>query len=72
MAAFEGRDSKDPVFARTESTEYIGRAVASLAADPRVLLKTGKVLWVADCAQEYAFKDVDGRFVPVYDTTAPM
>jgi NAD(P)-dependent dehydrogenase (short-subunit alcohol dehydrogenase family) len=46
---------------RTESPEYIGRAVAFLAADPEVMQKSGKVLAVGDLAQEYGFVDIDGR-----------
>ncbi len=44
----------------TESTEYVGRAVAALAADPDVLRKTGRVLKVGELAREYGFTDVDG------------
>jgi NAD(P)-dependent dehydrogenase (short-subunit alcohol dehydrogenase family) len=46
-----------------ESTEYAGRAVAALAADPRVLTKAGELIFVADAAKEYGFKDVDGRYI---------
>lgn len=45
----------------TESPEYLGRAVAALAADPEVLHKSGGVLTVGDLAREYGFADVDGR-----------
>ncbi len=44
----------------TESPEYVGRAVAALAADCHVLRHTGKVLCVGDLAREYGFTDVDG------------
>ena len=44
----------------TESVEYIGRAVAALAADPNVMAKSGRVLAVGDLAREYYFTDVDG------------
>ena len=54
-------------FDRSESTEYLGRAVASLAGDPEVMAKTGRILYVADLAQEYGFTDVDGKFVPRFD-----
>jgi NAD(P)-dependent dehydrogenase (short-subunit alcohol dehydrogenase family) len=50
-------------FDKSESTEYLGRAVAALAADANVLQKTGKILFVADLAREYGFTDVDGRYV---------
>ena len=48
-------------FDKSESTEYVGRAVAALAADPKVLSKTGKLLQVGDLAREYGFRDKDGR-----------
>jgi NAD(P)-dependent dehydrogenase (short-subunit alcohol dehydrogenase family) len=47
--------------ARTESTEYIGRAVAALAGDPDVLRWSGRTLRVVEVAQEYDFTDVDGK-----------
>jgi NAD(P)-dependent dehydrogenase (short-subunit alcohol dehydrogenase family) len=46
-----------------ESTEYSGRAVAALAADPNVLAKTGELIFVADAAKEYGFTDIDGRYI---------
>ena len=45
----------------TESPEYLGRAVAALAADPNVLAKSGRLLTVGDLAREYGFTDIDGR-----------
>jgi NAD(P)-dependent dehydrogenase (short-subunit alcohol dehydrogenase family) len=51
-------------FDLSESPEYIGRAVAGLAADPDVLAKTGKIHFVADLAREYGFTDVDGQSIP--------
>jgi dehydrogenase/reductase SDR family protein 1 len=45
----------------SESPQFIGRAAAALAADPRVMQKTGHVLIAAALAQEYGFTDVDGR-----------
>jgi len=44
----------------SESPEFIGRAVAALAADPDVLRCTGKVLVAASLATEYGFTDIDG------------
>jgi NAD(P)-dependent dehydrogenase (short-subunit alcohol dehydrogenase family) len=43
-----------------ESPEYLGRAIATLAADPDVLAKTGTQLTVGELAREYGFTDVDG------------
>lgn len=45
----------------SESPEFIGRAVAALAADPDVLRHTGKVLLAASLATEYGFTDIDGK-----------
>jgi dehydrogenase/reductase SDR family protein 1 len=45
----------------SESPDFIGRAVAALAADPDVLRYTGKVLVAAGVAKEYGFTDIDGK-----------
>ena len=45
----------------TESPEYLGRAVAALAADPQILARSGQILTAGDLAREYGFTDVDGR-----------
>ena len=52
---------QDPHFAASETPFYIGRAVAALAADPHVFARTGSTLSTWGLAQEYGFKDVDGR-----------
>src|SRR6266508_5379142 len=44
----------------TESPEYLGRAVAHLAADPERLTRTGDLLTAGDLARAYGFTDVDG------------
>ena len=44
----------------SESPQLTGRAVAALAADPKIMEKTGKILIVAGLAQEYGFTDIDG------------
>jgi len=48
-------------FDKSESTEYVGRAVAALAADPDVLRFSGKLVHVGDLARKYGFRDTDGR-----------
>src|SRR5229473_466235 len=45
----------------SESPEFIGRAVAALAADPDVMRHTGTVLVAASVAVEYGFTDIDGK-----------
>jgi NAD(P)-dependent dehydrogenase (short-subunit alcohol dehydrogenase family) len=47
--------------ARTESPEFVGRAVAALAADESVLAKSGGVFTTPQLAREYGFTDVDGK-----------
>jgi NAD(P)-dependent dehydrogenase (short-subunit alcohol dehydrogenase family) len=56
-----------PELARTESPHYLGRAIAALAGDPRVIDKSGEVLRVADLAREYGFTDIDGRQVAAFE-----
>jgi hypothetical protein len=51
---------------RTESMEYIGRAVAALAADANVLEKSGRILTVGDLARKYGCADVDGSRPPAF------
>ena len=57
MAAAEGGFID---LSNSESPQFAGRAVAALAADPNVLERTGRVLVVAEVAEEYGFTDVDG------------
>jgi NAD(P)-dependent dehydrogenase (short-subunit alcohol dehydrogenase family) len=52
---------KDPFFLASETPFYVGRAVAELAADPKVARKSGMVLTSWGLAVEYGFSDVDGR-----------
>ena len=64
MKHTSAKEKKSPRFAKSESTEYVGRAVAHLAADAKVLERAGKLLYVGDLAEEYDFPDADGRRVP--------
>jgi NAD(P)-dependent dehydrogenase (short-subunit alcohol dehydrogenase family) len=54
-------------FTPTNSTQYVGRAVAVLAADPDVMRHSGESLRVADVAESYGFVDTDGRWVPPFE-----
>ena len=45
----------------SESPEFIGRAVVSLASDPDVIRHTGQVLVAAALGKQYGFTDVDGK-----------
>jgi dehydrogenase/reductase SDR family protein 1 len=46
-----------PNISRSEAPIYTGRAVAALAADPKVIQKTGTRVTVKDLAAEYGFSD---------------
>jgi len=64
VASMEQADEKTRKmfrFDKSESTEYVGRAVAHLAGVEGALAKTGKLLFVGDLAKEYGFTDVDGK-----------
>jgi len=45
----------------SESPQFIGRAVAALAADPQIMSKSGQVVIAAALAREYGFTDIDGK-----------
>ena len=45
----------------SESPQFIGRAVAKLAADSDVMNRSGQVIVAAALAQEYGFADIDGK-----------
>jgi NAD(P)-dependent dehydrogenase (short-subunit alcohol dehydrogenase family) len=51
----------DPNFLASESPLFVGRAVASLAADPRIQDRTGMLLSSWELARDYGFTDYDGR-----------
>lgn len=46
--------------------QYVGRAVATLAADPDLAGLSGEVLAVGDLAARYGFTDTDGRQPPAF------
>jgi dehydrogenase/reductase SDR family protein 1 len=47
-----------------ESAQFSGRAVAAIYGDPARINKSGKVLVVAELAEEYGFTDLDGARPP--------
>jgi NAD(P)-dependent dehydrogenase (short-subunit alcohol dehydrogenase family) len=57
----EQRYGSREIEAVTESTEYTGRAVATLAANADIMSKSGGTYVVGDLAREYGFTDIDGR-----------
>ena len=52
---------KDPYFAESETPCFVGRAIAALAADPNVKLRSGRLFSSWELAREYRFTDLDGR-----------
>jgi NAD(P)-dependent dehydrogenase (short-subunit alcohol dehydrogenase family) len=61
----ERKTSRNP---KRESAQFVGRAVAALAADPEIMSKSGQILVAADLAREYGFTDTDGTQPEPYDT----
>lgn len=51
---------KDKNVLRSETPFYVGRAIAALAADPKIMEKTGGLYGSWTLAREYGFTDVDG------------
>jgi NAD(P)-dependent dehydrogenase (short-subunit alcohol dehydrogenase family) len=54
-------EAKSFGFIASETPCFVGRAIAALAADPRVLDKSGGVYASWTLSEEYGFTDVDGR-----------
>jgi len=52
---------KDRNFLESETPMFLGRGVAALAADPRVLTRTGQLLSSWQLGRDYRVKDIDGR-----------
>ncbi|HYR11452.1 MAG TPA: SDR family NAD(P)-dependent oxidoreductase [Longimicrobium sp.] len=48
-------------FAGSETPCFVGRAIAALAADPRVMRKSGAILSSWALSEEYGFTDVNGE-----------
>jgi len=45
----------------SESPQYIGRAIAALARDERVMVHSGRILVAAQLGRDYGFTDIDGK-----------
>jgi len=52
---------KDPNFLESESPLFVGRAIAALAADPKVHTRSGMLLSSWEVGREYQLSDYDGR-----------
>lgn len=53
--------AKDSNFLESESPMFVGRAVAALAQDPRMLERTGQLWSSWELSRDYGFTDADGR-----------
>ena len=53
-------------FIHSETPNFVGRAVAALAADPNVLAKSGGIFSSYTLSREYDFTDVDGTQPNIY------
>jgi len=62
-AGFGDLKTQDMVkaFEQGESTEFAGQCLVALAADPRLMAKTGRILMTSELACEYGLYDSDGR-----------
>lgn len=61
-------DKRRTINNKKESSQFVGRAILSLAKDDNIMNKTGKILIAAELGQEYGFKDIDGSEPIPYDT----
>jgi NAD(P)-dependent dehydrogenase (short-subunit alcohol dehydrogenase family) len=52
---------KDPNFLQSESPLFVGRAIAALAADPKVRARTGMLFGSWELGRDYRVSDYDGR-----------
>jgi NAD(P)-dependent dehydrogenase (short-subunit alcohol dehydrogenase family) len=52
---------QDSNFLQSESPLFVGRAIAALAADPKVRARTGTLVSSWELARDYGFTDYDGR-----------
>ncbi len=60
------KDAPKEELSGTHSPQYVGRAIAALAADKDILKKSGKCLSVGSLAKAYGFTDIDGRYIPPF------
>ena len=52
---------KDPNFLQSESPLFVGRAIAAIAADPKVQTRTGMLFGSWELGRDYGLSDYDGR-----------
>lgn len=70
MSLYPGHviDKKKGRVPKRESAQFVGRAIAALAADPDVINRSGNIQQAALLARDYGFTDVDGTQPVPYDT----
>ncbi len=51
----------------SETSQFVGRAVAALASDPEIMNKSGEILITRTLAREYGFTDIDGTLPALID-----
>jgi NAD(P)-dependent dehydrogenase (short-subunit alcohol dehydrogenase family) len=59
-----------PEFAESETPYFVGRCIAALAADRKVMQKSGRVFNSLELAEEYGIVDVDGRLPRIWEWIA--
>ena len=59
-ATWRDAGKKDPHFLQSETPLFIGRAIAALAADPKVMARTGDTVGSWELARAYGITDADG------------
>lgn len=69
MSLYPGHviDKKKGSMPKRETAHFVGRAIAALAADPKLIKRTGEIQQVAMLAREYDFTDVDGAQPNLFD-----
>jgi NAD(P)-dependent dehydrogenase (short-subunit alcohol dehydrogenase family) len=65
-ANWQDAAEKDPLFAESETTSFLGRGIVALASDPDAPRFAGSALASEDLADIYGLDDADGRRPNVY------
>jgi NAD(P)-dependent dehydrogenase (short-subunit alcohol dehydrogenase family) len=60
-ATWRDAGKKDHHFLQSETPRFVGRAIAALATDRKILKKSGGLFSSWGLSREYGFTDVDGR-----------
>jgi len=61
-------DRKKGRMPKRETAQFVGRAIAALAADPDIMARSGQIQEAALLARAYGFTDLDGTQPEPYDT----